>query len=255
MIRPTCILFCIDSACIQPAECTISFTLGNDTAICPNGSLLLDATTAGGTYLWNNGSINPTNRVTSAGDYMVTVTDPSGCSASDTITVGFGDNNLFVDLGNDRDVCSRGGLVLAPGISNATYRWQDNSTDSFYHVTQTGVYSVTVNNGCGIASDEVRLTIYPDECALLIPTAFSPNNDGMNDLFRAVCRCPTSSFSMKVFNRWGEMVYQTKNILLGWDGVYKEENQPLGVYGYECEYFNYCENKLNTISGNVSLLR
>ena len=140
-------------------------------------------------------------------------------------------------------------------MSNAQYLWQDNSTDSFYRVTESGVYKVTVTNNCGSASAQKSVELYANECALWIPTGFSPNGDGKNDIFRVISYCPVNNFSIHVFNRWGEIVYESNDITLGWDGTFKERPAPLDVYVYYIEYLNYCKGAMDKRAGNVTLLR
>lgn len=135
------------------------------------------------------------------------------------------------------------------------YLWQNGSTDSVFHVTASGTYAVTVTNTCGSASDAVLEDIHADECALLIPTAFSPNGDGANDIFRAICRCPVERFDMHVYNRWGELVFETFDTSEGWDGFFNSNPQPLGVFIYYLNYFNFCEQKMKSMKGNVTLVR
>lgn len=121
--------------------------------------------------------------------------------------------------------------------------------------TQSGTYSVTVTNACGSATDEINVDFRAGGCQLAIPTAFSPNGDGVNDLFKAVAFCPVAKFSMHVYNRWGELVYATDDVTEGWDGVFRRESQPLGVFVYYIEYFNDCSQKMEKVVGNVTLMR
>jgi gliding motility-associated-like protein len=72
---------------------------------------------------------------------------------------------------------------------------------------------------------------------ILLPNAFTPDGDGLNDVFKAIGQPDKlTSFSMKVFNRWGQMVYETKDITFGWDGTYKNQPAPAGTYVYRMEY-------------------
>lgn len=229
--------------------------LGNDTAVCTGETLLLDAVTTGATYRWSDNSTNATYNVANSGIYSVTVTDANGCTGSDSIAVNYDTQIPMVNLGPDLEVCDNKGTMLHATIRNGNYLWSTNSTDSILHIYATGNYSVTVSTGCGSATDAVNVVVHADECALLIPTAFSPNGDGANDVFRAVSRCPITRYELHVYNRWGELVFETTYPNEGWNGVFRSEPQPMEVYTYYIDYFNYCEQKMKKVTGNVTLVR
>lgn len=133
--------------------------LGNDTTICYNSSLTLDATTPGASYLWQDNSTGATLTVNFPGIYWVRVSI-GGCSVTDTMQVSMAPIPA-VDLGNNLTICGNNGVVLNATTTDATYLWQDNSTNATFAVTQTGTYHVTINvNGC-INSDTVQVTIIP----------------------------------------------------------------------------------------------
>lgn len=73
------------------------------------------------------------------------------------------------------------------------------------------------------------------ECTLYVPTAFTPNNDGKNDLLKIFSRCQVTG-ELSIYNRWGELVYQTKDMQEGWNGIYKGMTQPIGIYVYQVKY-------------------
>ncbi|HLP51794.1 MAG TPA: gliding motility-associated C-terminal domain-containing protein [Chitinophagales bacterium] len=229
-----------------------AITLPADAGICPGQTITLTPVTSSANLLWSDGSTGASLNVNATGTYWVQATE-NGCIGRDTILIS-ADSIPAFSLGPDTFVCGNQ-YNLALSIPYAQYHWQDNSTDSFYHVTASGVYAVTVTNLCGSSADEVRVDIHADECAVLIPTAFSPNGDGANDVFRGVCRCPVERYSMHVYNRWGEEVFGTEEVNEGWNGVFRSVQQPLSVYVFHLEYFNYCEQKMKKMVGNVTLVR
>jgi gliding motility-associated-like protein len=133
--------------------------LGNDTSFCPGDQLLLDVTTAGATYLWQDNSTNPTFSITTAGTFWVTVSI-NGCAATDSIDVTYG-NSISVNLGNDTTLCGGNNLLLNGTTAGATYVWQDNSTNPTLNVNTTGTYWVQVTNSCGVATDSIDVTFSP----------------------------------------------------------------------------------------------
>lgn len=89
---------------------------------------------------------------------------------------------------------------------------------------------------------------------LMIPNAFSPNGDGNNDIFRILNITNQTLIEFKIFNRWGTFVFETTDPKKGWDGKYKGEEQPIGVYGYIIRIV-YPEGVENTYKGTVTLIR
>jgi gliding motility-associated-like protein len=115
------------------------------------------------------------------------------------------------------------------------------------------VYTIKVVDDFGcVISDSVRLLIQDEE--LLIPTAFSPNKDGSNDIFR-VKNTNLSQFQLQVFNRWGEKVFETTDADEGWDGTFRDEPQELGVYVWKAEYKLNGAPSVKFASGNLTLVR
>ncbi len=150
-----CLMFS-DSVHVEIGSLTLD--LGPDTTFCSPGSLLLDATTTNGTYLWQDGSTQSTYQVTTSGTYWVTA-NTGGCIASDTIqvTVIPGTNP---QLGSDTVICDINATIFydvaEPG---ATYVWQDGSTNSSFTVTSSGTYWVESSIGSCASSDTVDVVI------------------------------------------------------------------------------------------------
>ncbi len=100
----------------------------------------------------------------------------------------------------------------------------------------------------------------PDEATastheeLLIPNAFTPNFDGKNDVFKIVNISDQKVIDFKVFNRWGTVMFRTTDGNEGWDGTYKGQAQPFGVYGYVIR-IAYSDGYVATYKGTVTLIR
>jgi len=119
------------------------------------------------------------------------------------------------------------------------------------------VFSVTV----GAQDFRVRNTAYPTAIAssqqgIMIPNAFSPNGDGRNDLFKLVNTTDERVLDFRVFNRWGTILYRSADddATKGWDGNYKGQAQPTGVYGYVIR-IAYPDGNIETYKGTVTLVR
>jgi len=89
---------------------------------------------------------------------------------------------------------------------------------------------------------------------LLIPNAFTPNNDGRNDVFKVLNITDEKLIDFKVFNRWGTILFRTTDANQGWDGTNKGQPQPIGVYGYVIQ-IGYSDGYVETYKGTVTLIK
>ncbi|MDF2437915.1 MAG: hypothetical protein K0Q95_2291 [Bacteroidota bacterium] len=146
---------------VNPA--IISVDLGTDTtvALC-QGSIILDAMNQGLNYLWSTNETSQTINVSSTGVYHVTVTDNTGCTGSDTISVIVIPGILTVDIGNDTSFmnCQAPPFILDAGNQGATYLWSNGTTGQTLNVTTSGTYYVMVTDqgGC-VGSDTINVNI------------------------------------------------------------------------------------------------
>lgn len=225
--------------------------LGNDTVLCEGESKLLSPGNAG-SYVWQNGSTSSDYLVTDAGNYFVTITE-QGCSTRDSVRIDYRYKPFFT-LGNDTFLCKGMEMTLSPEVNdvNASYNWQDHSTQSYYTIIREGIYALTVSNECGSYSDSVL--VVPGICTLMIPNAFTPDNDGLNDVFRVKYVFPVKQFVFTIFNRWGQKVFETNDMTRGWDGRYKGNPEPSGVFVWKITVQHETGN-LQHASGIVTLIR
>lgn len=191
------------------------------------------------------------------GEYMVTASNGTTCSVTKTVDL-LVYPNPHINLNNSDTLCSDQEVLLNAGLGFASYLWQDGSTQPQLMATSEGVYKVTVtdNNGCQ-ASDSVLLK----QCELLIwmPNVFSPNGDGVNDVFVPVYNPDVPiSFQMFIFNKWGEQVFSSDDVSKGWDGTYKGKLCEQDVYTWTIKFSapeNYKFLQKSPQSGNVMLLK
>ncbi|MCX6247571.1 MAG: gliding motility-associated C-terminal domain-containing protein [Bacteroidetes bacterium] len=166
------------------------------------------------------------------GTYVDTLQTTAGCDSVRTthLTVK---PRIPVDLGSTRSICPGESIKLDATLAGATYSWQDSSTDSVFTVTDPGTYWVMVTYDKCTTGDTVLITECPAE--LWFPSAFTPNGDGVNDLFRPK-GISISNFHMTIFNRWGQMLYETDNMERGWDGTAKGILCPPDTYTFVTTY-------------------
>lgn len=225
--------------------------LGNDTLVCQGDQLLLDVTLTGASYQWHDQSTLSTFNVTQSGQYWVKVT-LNGCSSSDSIQVTYVEPP-YVNLGVDITLCDGDQWLLDAGFPGATYFWQDNSTTSTFLVQSEGTYWVNVSKNNCVASDTITITT--ENCGLFIPTVFSPNNDGLNDIFRIIASSKINLDVFTIYNRWGQRVFEYDKQLLGWDGKFKNVDCDMGTYYYYIKYRINGKPDILWKKGNVELVR
>ena len=134
----------------------------------------------------------------------------------------------------------------------------EESPEHFYQQPMREVdlavqYEVTDSFGCK-KSITKPIKIY-SSCTVYVPNAFTPNGDGLNDVFRIANGVKTEKFNLKIFNRWGHLVFETKNWKQGWDGRYKEQLQATGTFIWLMQYTDTRSNKAVEKKGSMTLIR
>lgn len=160
-----------------------------------------------------------------------------------------------VNIGDKLSACI-GRVVELSTLTNASYRylWSTGDTLPYISISSAGRYSCEVSNSCGTVHDNVNVEFVDCTECLYVPNAFSPNGDNKNDLYFTYSACPIRYFELQIYNRWGELVFSTQDIAQGWDGSYKNQVQPTGVYTYRVLLVNEL-GKSTSSKGSVTLIR
>lgn len=200
-----------------------------------------------------SGSWSPALNNTATTTYTFTPQATAGCVLPVTLTLEVVQPPT-VSLGPDTVLCAGSTLQLQPATTgtNLSYVWQNGATTPSLTVSRPGTYFVRVFNTCGTATDTIR--VRERVCQIYIPSAFTPNADGLNDVFRINGADLVTDFSMQIFNRWGQVLYQTQNPAAGWDGRYRGQRQPKGIYAYRISYKELATGEVVQRSGTVTLL-
>jgi len=227
-----------------------------NTSICFGDQITLTGSGAN-TYVWDNGVIDgvaltPTVSTT----YTVVGTDVSGCINTSQITVELV-NPITLQLIGDTTICLDTPLTLDPGtFTNAIYTWQDGSSASTYLVNESGSYSVSIKVGaCPEVQSSVKISIKDCSCVLYLPNSFTPDGDNLNDDFGTLYTCDLESYTLSVFNRWGDLVFETSDPEINWDGTFANKQLPIGVYVYKLEYKSKNDGSVKNLTGKVTLIK
>jgi hypothetical protein len=189
-----------------------------------------------------------------------TATDDCGNAneARQVITV-YCDGLPQVALGNDTILCNGETLRLRADGNDitSTTRWSDGSTGPALSVSQPGTYGVTVTNKCGSSSDEVKVTYIPCDPKPTFANAFSPNGDGNHDRFRPVVyRGLMLGYQLRIYTRWGQLIYADEDPKKGWDGsLHGGPQANIGTYIWWVSYRKEADGPPIILSGIVNVLR
>ncbi|HOK27166.1 MAG TPA: gliding motility-associated C-terminal domain-containing protein [Bacteroidales bacterium] len=252
----------------EPEKISLDLTLsrsndGNYNINCAGdttGSISVEAVNfvGGVSFLWPDGYIGKTRTGLKAGTYRLIAIDRNGCHADtsvtltqpDTIRILFSVTPPFCPDSPDGEISIEvHGGIEAGGYM---YRWSDNSTGQSLTNLTRGVYRVKVMdaNNCTV-TDSVRLETLNESC-LVIPNAFSPNNDNINDEWNIGMKHLYPQMEVKVFNRWGELVWKSeKGYPQPWDGRSNGVLLPMDSYHYIIDL----HNGKKSIIGNVTIVR
>ena len=237
---------------------------------CSGESVTLDVTFPGAIYSWSTGEVTPTIEVDQAGLYVAEVT--AGCGS---ISVFYEVEEAYVqiDFEPDRYTVELGdSLYLKPKIisntTNLSYQWVSNeegftSCPSCWETTLLPLFSgsfylkVTTEQNC---QDEAFVQIEVEKPRrIFIPNAFSPNGDGVNDLFYIMGNGIAQVESLIIADRWGNMVYQTSGCAINdsscsWDGTLKGRPLNPGVFIFTA-YIEFLDGATQQYSGIINLIR
>jgi gliding motility-associated-like protein len=229
--------------------------LGRDTSLCEGTTLTLRAGSNAYAYAWNNGTTLPQLTVSAAGLYWVNVTDGNGCEARDSLQILAIYRRPSGFLPKDTTICPREQLLLLPAGNFADYTWSDGSSERQATLTHAGTYwlEVTTVDGC-TAREYTIVTEKVCKQVLYFPTAFTPNNDGKNDVFKPTAFGTLKHFRLMIFNRWGQQIFQSNDPGRGWDGKIAGQEQATGVYVWQCVYQFQDEPQKNE-KGTMALIR
>lgn len=230
--------------------------LGADTILCHGDQLLLDVTDTNCTYLWNTGSTASQITISQPGMYKAEV-NRRGCSGSDEKKIDYISVPEF-DLPDQSILCEDDVLNLSVPTGPYQQQWSTGETSATIRVTRPGLYSIHAGNLCGSLSDETEVILKPCMCFTYIPNAFTPGTDQVNDNFKPSLNCSPVQYLLQIYNRWGNLVYQTTDANSGWNGLYNNEPCPVDVYAWKLEVVvvNDAGRLIPTaLSGHLTLLR
>ena len=225
--------------------------LGTDTILCHTRAFFLSSGAGFDSIRWSDGSRNALLEVSRSGVYSVEVFQ-DGCAGRDTIRItrSAAPQPVFPD---SMALCAGTSLTLDAG-PDAT--WRDNATlPPRRMVLQPGLYRIRIGNACGELDDSVHVYMVDCACYLQLPNAFTPNGDGQNEVFLPMHKgCTFRTYSLKIFSRWGEKLFESADPEFGWNGEVQGRPVPEGVFVFML-YAVDSFGKPHRISGSLTVLK
>lgn len=247
-------------------------TASSDVSICYGNSTQLTGTVTGSSFTWSpansltsSNSLTPLASPTATTSYVLTANDTLGCSkpVRDTVVVTV-IPPVKAFAGNDTAVIANQQLQLNAS-GGANYFWSPSTGMSDVAIANPVVtlgvaydsitYKVRVSTteGC-FAEDDLKVRVFKTNPDIFIPTAFTPNSDGKNDILKPLPVGIRALHYFKIYNRWGQLVYSTSSFGTGWDGTLGGKEQATGTYVFVARATDFLGNILNR-RGTIVLIR
>ena len=255
---------CTASAITHIASPIDSITIHSSTrpAACglPNGSITLTPTGGTGTYnyAWSNNATTASVSSLAANTFFVTVTDNGGCTSIASISVS-ATPAVSATITTQDDSCARQigtvSIDVTSGTAPYTYVYTPAITDTAK--LDSGTYTIVITDSFGCtATQTFTINNISDNCQSLVvfPTAFTPNGDSKNDTFSVLYTPDLDKLQLRIYDRWGQLMYETSDPTQGWTGFFKGAAQPAGEYIWFAEY-NFKNKATQAKTGNVMLFR
>lgn len=192
------------------------------------------------------------------GTYIIQLTTDVGLPTQDSYC-----NTLLVhpspelDLGIDTTICN--GTIWALENEDSSTLWQNEYEGTTYEISESGLYFAELSYDKCITRDTVILKFKDCENCISFPNSFTPDQDNVNDLFQPVVDCPhgVKDYELIIFNRWGQHVFKSNDMLAGWDGKHNNKNASSDVYVWSANYsyFDGYEIIRKNLSGDLTLIR
>lgn len=233
--------------------------IGEDTTICEGDAITVSVQNDERilSSIWSSADSTLSINVSDSGILEVLLFD-GYCTSQDKRKIEYrpepGKKDFVLDVPNI--ICLNDEFSL--DMSNeliSNYLWQDGSTNPRHIISEEGIYWVEGTHRCGIIRDTA--IIERCECPIWAPTAFVPNGDESNDKFSLVLDCQPLEYQLSIYDRWGELVFESSDFGNSWDGSYRGVDAPAGAYVWKLIFTVYNEGNLmkSEDSGQILLVR
>ena len=212
------------------------FDLGEDQQLCPEEEayLYIYPLPEEATVSWSTGSSASSITATSPGVYSALV-NWNGCVWTDDVIIERA-APIIIDIVEPLKFCEGESMVVTaanpPNLFPIAYNWSNGLQAAAITIDRPGLYAVTAQNACDSITKNFEVNLEYCECPVYVPNAFTPDNDGANDLWLPVLGCEPSAYRLEVFNTWGELIFATEDATAGWYGQVEENPESAEHSGY-----------------------
>ncbi len=239
-----------------------NFTISaSNEAPCDGDTVVLSVSAIGSDFVWSTGATSSSITVWESGVYSASALPIAGCGALASIAIAF-QPSPTVDAGPGGLSDCEDGIQLQGSTSANDYYWEPSTGLSdaldlspIANPTVTTNYTLhAISGNCQATS---MVTVIPDCGNLKVPNVFTPNGDGINDSFQPEGK-GVSQYSLRVFNRWGSLIFESKQMAKGWNGKIDNDPAPAGTYYFLLMAKDASGRSLlevDVYAGEVSLLR
>jgi gliding motility-associated-like protein len=236
----------------------------NDTCYRPNGMAVIHASGASYPFTYNWSPTGGTDSIASnlsAGSYTVTISDKVGCIKTDSAIITNYNVPISAQACCDTTIYKGSSVTLKVNTADQ-YSWSpsfdlscSNCQDPVTTPLVTTEYYITLTNQQGCKSkDSILITVTEKTCGeLFVPNAFSPNGNNVNDIEYVYGSC-IQALDFRIYDRWGNMVFETTDPTKGWDGKFNGQLLNSGVFDYELQAI-LNDGQLIEQKGNINLIR
>jgi gliding motility-associated-like protein len=249
-----------DPLCGQQSLATVPVIVNNGVptvqlsspVLCPGSTVTIDASATPGSYTWSNGSTASSITIDQPGVYTVEVAGVDGCTGSAAVSVELGNEFTFTDTVAS---CPDSPVSLTVPLEGSAYTWSTGQMDRTLTVRGAGIYefAVTDLDGCQ-HTGSFTVQALDAEAQLFAPNAFTPDGDGINDIF-TIQGFGEEEARLAIYDRWGELLHETKQFPPSWDGFFRGEPVKQDVYVYQLEYRSLCSAAVVNTTGHVTVVR
>jgi gliding motility-associated-like protein len=214
---------------------SLPLSIGNDTGFCRNRPLTLQSNINpdGFSYLWSTGATSSAISVTETGNYWLELKN-GNCAIRDSVQVTVVDKPVL-SIQGDKLLCSGDSILLQNSVNSptVTYTWNNGKKGFSQWINKPGLYSLSgIDRGCYA---ETSINIGELSCPeIYVPTGFTPDGDGRNDIIRPIC-AGIDLVYFRVYNRYGQMIFETREDGKGWNGKLNGIQQSMATYVYVVE--------------------
>jgi gliding motility-associated-like protein len=254
-----------DTIIVDYLDAPDPFSLGPDTTLCPGESIILTAPSVAYDILWQDGSLLPSIIADQPATYSLQLSNDCG-AVSDELVLNYDTRVPVLNLDSSIPWCEGDVITLdATQSFAATYSWSNGAISPAIQVLSPGLYTIDVITPCSTASQDIDVVpgtdcVIPEvHNTIGIPNVFSPNGDGINDLFFLSFGADLQVREMKgsIYDRWGNLVFSSDINPFSWDGQFAGEYLLPGVYVYTINVI-YLEEGVEherRFSGDITLIR